>query len=166
MLKKLGIILAITGLGLVSNVAWANNQAKINLAKKVYKMEEYSSYADANFKKLIKEAVRLEARYMHYSGEPLGCELVEHYDLGIGNGGSPNANTFKYKVLSNGDVQVTFGSGSSKTSAILKMTCHGAKCEINDVISYGQSARKNYTEVLHALKTQGNCGGEYSEEEF
>lgn len=158
MLKKLGIILAITGLGLVSNVAWANNQAKIATLKKAYKVAKYSQYASVDLKKLIQEFNYLEKKYIDFEENPLGCEVAEHYDMGLGNDPDTSNLKIKYTILSNGDVKAEWKEyNGGKTSVVYKMTCKGSKCEINDIISHGQSNKDSYRKLIQQFKTKGTC---------
>lgn len=126
MLKKLGIILAITGLGLVSNVAWANNQAKIATVKKVYSMalneanrqDPLYVYGDKSLRQALTQG----------SYECIGANLVvqgQDFDF--------KASSVKYTVLQNGRVRASFKNFGTPSRVDYTLTCSGNSCKISDV---------------------------------
>lgn len=156
MLKKLGITLAIAGMALVPNVSFANNQAKIAVVKKAIWDGEVSPYATQEFKTILQKAHKINEK-MTTEDEPMGCEFVEHYYLGHGNGG-PEKKDFKNlkaNVLKSGDVQVTYTLWGSKGLLRFKVVCTGNSCLINDVVDKDAGSLKQ--EAKKMIATNG-CG--------
>ena len=131
MLKKLGIILAITGLGLVSNVAWANNQAKIATVKKVYSMalndaihqDPLYTYGD----KSLRQAWNNIDAEKYY-------ECVADYNLVVqGQDFDFKASSVKYTVLQNGRVRASFKNFGTPSRVDYTLTCSGNSCKISDI---------------------------------
>lgn len=135
MLKKMGIVLAITGLGLVSNGAWANNQAKIATVKKVYSMA-------------LNEANRQSPLYV-YGDKSLRQALTQDGDDCIG--ANPvvqgqdfdfKASSVKYTVLQNGRIRASFKNFGVPSRVDYTLTCSGNTCKISDVSDKDVSSYK------------------------
>lgn len=147
MMNKTNIIFKITlliGLLGLSNVTFANNQAKINLAKKAINTGQVSPYATPNFKKLIKQAKNIAWQV----DGPMGCSMSEHYYLGHGQ--DPMIRKVEAYVLKDGTTMATFLNNNERISVNFKMVCKGNSCQINDVSSeYGSSLRRDAQTIIN-----------------
>ena len=122
----------------MSNVAFANNQAKLNLAKKAVLAGEVSPYATPSLKKALQQADAISSRmaktvkYQYH-----GCEFAEHFYLGWGNDSSEAdiKRTWKASVTKSGMVRATFNNIGSANLVEFDMVCKGNSCQISDVRS-------------------------------
>ena len=131
----------------VSPTAFANDQAKLALAKKAVIAGEVSPYATPDLKKVLQQAHAIDERMMNTTGEyaGMGCEFTEHFYLGHGNSGleARNIRNWKPRITKSG-VKVTFNNmGASGTELVeLDMVCKGNNCQISDVrYGYSKNAR-------------------------
>lgn len=130
----------------MSNVAFANNQAKLALAKKAVFTGAISPYATPNFKKILRQANTINdrmAKTAEYEG--MGCEFAEHSYLGHGNAGlgANEIRNWKASVPKSGMVKVTFNSIHGGADLVeFDMVCKGNSCQISDVRhGYSQNPR-------------------------
>lgn len=128
----------------MSNVAFANNQAKLALAKKAVIAGEVSPYATPDLKKVLQQAHAIDDR-IQAAYEDMGCEFVEHYYLGHGNAGleANEIRNWKASVPKSGMVKVTFNSIRGGADLVeFDMVCKGNSCQISDVRhGYSQNPR-------------------------
>ena len=133
--KKIIPALALFSLLTVSPAAFANNQAKLALAKKVvFEATEISPYADPQFKKILQKAHQINQREAKAHGD-VGCEFYESPYLGGGTD-APIITSWKAGVTKSGMVRATFNNTAGDTSGHLiefDMTCRGSSCVVNDV---------------------------------
>ena len=128
---KIAIVFSVM---LFSSMAWANNTAKINVAKAAIKQESVFNYASPTLKQLIQKANKIQ-----YQIEPdMGCDVVENFYLGFGNGGA-GVSKLQAQVLNNGATRATWvenwGGGRYGEKQVIDfyMTCTGNKCVIDNV---------------------------------
>lgn len=122
----------------MSNVAFANNQAKLALAKKAVFTGAISPYATPNFKKILRQANTINDRMAKTAeDEGMGCEFAEHFYLGWGNDPSEAdiKRTWKASVTKSGMVRATFNNIGSANLVEFDMVCKGNSCQISDVRS-------------------------------
>ena len=130
----------------VSPTAFANDQAKLALAKKAVIAGEVSPYATPDLKKVLQQAHAIDERIQAASNyEDMGCEFTEHFYLGHGNAGleARNIRNWKPRITKSG-VKVTFNNmGASGTELVeFDMVCKGNNCQISDVrYGYSKNAR-------------------------
>lgn len=114
-MKSMFKVVLICGLVLNAIPAYANDQVKIALAKKVITEGEISPYATPNLKNILQKAHKINdqmAKTAEYEG--VGCDFAEHFYLGHGNGGLDEITKWKANVLKNGVVRVSFNNGSGE----------------------------------------------------
>jgi hypothetical protein len=145
----------------MSNVAFANNQAKLALAKKAVIAGEVSPYATPDLKKVLQQAHAIDDRIQAASGYM--CEFVEHAYLGHGNAGleAHNIRNWKPRITKSG-VKVTFNNmGASGTHLVeveFDMVCKGNSCQISDVRhGYSQSTGLSLKQEAQAMINANSC---------
>ena len=125
-----------------SPTAFANDQAKLALAKKmVFETEQkVSPYATPDLKKLLRKAHQIDQRESKRIGGDIACGFFESTYLGAGDDGPGVITNWKAGVTKSGMVRATFHKDSNSTSndtsghlIEFDMTCRGQKCLVDDV---------------------------------
>ena len=131
--RKIIPALALFSLLAVSPTAFANDQAKLALAKKVVVEGDVSSYATPSFKNILDQAYEINDKIAAMYDD-MGCELAEMGYLGYGNGDfGLDIRNWKANVTKSGMVRATFNDGGSSSLIEFDMICNGNKCLIDDV---------------------------------
>lgn len=121
------------GILAISSTAFADNQTKIALAKKVVFSGNVSPYATSSLKQLLQKAHQINDREASIN-QDIGCEFFEHYYLGWGQDFSAqDVRNLKAKVEKSGTVKVTFNTGFSAQLVEMDMVCTANSCKVNDV---------------------------------
>ncbi|STZ76756.1 hypothetical protein [Bergeriella denitrificans] len=115
----------------------ADEQAKIDLVKKVYQTEQYARYASPSFQKII----RLGNKAAEKADPEMACEMYEHYAIGLGNGDSDVKN-LKITPMKGNLVRATFRNGDEQVSTDFDISCTKGRCVINDVNGYRDIYRR------------------------
>ncbi|MDO5059123.1 MAG: hypothetical protein Q4D82_04165 [Neisseria sp.] len=136
--------LTIAALGVAVSAAAVAASTPQEVIKQAYVAESYSHLATPQFQKLIKQANRIADKV----DPEMGCELFEHYNMGIGNGGAPDniANNLKIKKIKPNVYRARYKGFDGKWTegADFTVLCKNGSCKISDV----GSAKAVYREII------------------
>ncbi len=159
-MNKLMMVIAVQATLLLAAVAQAqtsDEQTKIQVVRQAYAKEDYLSYASPEFKRIVSQAYRIIDR-TNIRTQSFECEYARHFDMGIGNGGSPDdlMRTLRVTPLQGNRVRATFkdfanpGSPRQTVTAHFNVSCREGHCQIDDV----NNMRRVYRQIVRTNQCQ------------
>lgn len=140
-----------------------NNQAKIDLVKKVYLSKvdlgyEHNLITTPELQKIIRQFNKFDTNIRKQPDMEMGCDMPIHYYLGFGQDHPDNFHkTLQVKVTSPHTVRATFKQfDGHRVGADFTLKCTENRCLIDDFKMIGDqtSIKTNYKLVLRKQKCE------------
>ncbi len=140
-----------------------NNQAKIDLVKKVYLTKvdlgsEHNPVTTPELQKIIRQFNKFDTNIRKQHDMEMGCDMPIHYYLGFGQDHPDNFHkTLQVKVTSPHTVRATFKQfDGHRVGADFALKCTENRCLIDDFKMIGDqtSIKTDYKLVLHKQKCE------------